>query len=1015
MKKVLKISGITLLALVVILFITPFIFKSKILNLVKEEINKSVNAKVEFKDLSLSLFRHFPKLTVELEDMSVVGINEFSKDTLISARKLNASVNLISMVRGKDIKVYGIYLESPRIHALVNKDGTANWDIAKEDTATKISPASESAFKLNLQKYEITDGYILYRDESSNMSAEIVKLDHNGSGDFTKDIFTLTTNTQASYASFMYADIPYLIKAKTNIDADIEIDNKTNTYSFKTENILLNNLKVAVHGFFALVNDSTYNMDISFNSPSNDFKDILSMVPAIYKKDFDKLKTGGKAVLNGFVKGVYGPQQIPAYSVTLDVEDGYFQYPDLPKPVKNIQLNMKVNNADGLLDHTVIDITKGHFEMDNEPFDFRLFFRNPETSQYIDAAAKGKLDLSEVSKFIKLDAGTKLSGMVWADAIVKGNLSAIQLHKGPFTASGFLDIRDLYYSSKDLPQPIQHGNLKVQLENSGGIADNTLINIQGAHIEIGQDPVDFSLLITNPVSTLDFSGKAKGKFTLDNIKQFVKLDHGTSIGGILNADLSFSGNKTAIDKKEYEKINVSGTANFRNVSFISNDYPTGIIVANTQLTFNSKDVELNSLVGNYQNTNFTANGLLNNVLGYAMQNQDLEGSMNVTADKINLNDWMGTDSAVSATTAAPDPFLVPANVNLTIKTKADQVKYDKVSYNNVIGVLVLKDEAVKLQNVKTEALDGTIALNGSYSTKENKKHPAIALSYDVKKVNVQKAFFAFNTVQKIMPIGKFIDGKFSSQLSLTGNLNGDMMPDFTSLTGNGNLLLIEGVLRKFLPVEKLADILQIDELKDISIRDIKNYIEFKDGKVLVKPFTVKVKDIEMQIGGMHGIDQSIHYIIQMKTPRKYLGEKGNALLNGLVTQANNKGIPAKIGDMVNLNIMMDGSITNPTIKTDLKEGAVDMGKELKQQAMDFAQQKIDNTKQTVKDSFNVAKKQVINDAKEDLKNQFLGNKDTANNKKPGAVMLDSSKKKTEETIRNTFNKLLNRKKKAVTE
>ena len=451
------------------------------------------------------------------------------------------------------------------------------------------------------------------------------------------------------------------------------------------------------------------------------------------------------------------------------------------------------------------------------------------------------------------------------------------------------------------------------------------------------------------------------------------------------------------------------------MSFISNDYPTGIIVANTQLTFNSKNVELNSLVGNYQNTNFTANGILNNLLGYAMKNQELEGNLNVTADKINLNDWMGTDSAVSATTAAPDPFLVPANVNLTIKTKADQVKYDKVSYNNVIGVLVLKDEAVKLQNVKTEALDGTIAFNGSYSTKENKKHPAIAINYDVKDVSVQKAFFAFNTVQKIMPIGKFIDGKLSSQLSLTGNLNGDMMPDFTSLTGNGNLLLIEGVLRKFLPVEKLADILQIDELKDISLRDIKNYIEFKDGKVLVKPFAIKIKDIELQIGGMHGFDQSIHYIIQMKTPRKYLGEKGNTLLNGLVTQANNKGIPARIGDMVNLNILMDGSITNPTIRTDLKEVAADAVIDLKQQAMNFALQEIDSSKQSVKDSFKVVKKQVMEDAKEEFKKQFFGNKDSANNNKPASIRLDSSKKKTEETIRNTFNKLLNKRKKVATD
>ena len=103
---------------------------------------------------------------------------------------------------------------------------------------------------------------------------------------------------------------------------------------FKTDDITLNNLKVTADGSFQLVNDSTYNMDIKFKSPSNDFKDILSLIPAVYKNDFDKIKTSGSALFNGFVKGTYSPQQMPAYDVNLEVKDGFFQYPDLPKPVK---------------------------------------------------------------------------------------------------------------------------------------------------------------------------------------------------------------------------------------------------------------------------------------------------------------------------------------------------------------------------------------------------------------------------------------------------------------------------------------------------------------------------------------------------------------------------------------------------------------------------------------------------------------------------------------------------------
>jgi len=228
---------------------------------------------------------------------------------------------------------------------------------------------------------------------------------------------------------------------------------------------------------------------------------------------------------------------------------------------------------------------------------------------------------------------------------------------------------------------------------------------------------------------------------------------------------------------------------------------------------------------------------------------------------MNLNDWMGTAAATTTTspgtTSVSAPFIVPSNIDLTVNAQAGQVKYDKVNYNNISGALVLNDETVNLQNVKTEALDGTITFNGSYSTKNNKKNPAINISYDVRDVDVQKAFFSFNTIQKLMPIGQFMAGKLNSQLSMSGNLDGNMMPDLSTLTGKGNLLLIEGVLKKFAPLEKIASTLQIDELKSVSIKDIKNYIEFANGKVLVKPFAVKVKDIEMQIGGMHGFDQSI--------------------------------------------------------------------------------------------------------------------------------------------------------------
>jgi hypothetical protein len=158
---------------------------------------------------------------------------------------------------------------------------------------------------------------------------------------------------------------------------------------------------------------------------------------------------------------------------------------------------------------------------------------------------------------------------------------------------------------------------------------------------------------------------------------------------------------------------------------------------------------------------------------------------------------------------------------------------------------------------------------------------------------------------------------------------------------------------------------------------------------------------------MHGFDQTIDYIVQMKVPRKYLGTSGNNLVNGLASQATAKGIPVKLGETVNLNMKMGGSISNPSIKTDLKEAAGDAVQDMKAQAVTFAQQKIDSTKKTVKDSIAVVKNQVVSGLKDEVKNRLLGSSDTT--KKSGN--LDSTKKNAEGTIKNTINGLFKKKKK----
>ena len=1020
LRKILKITGITLATIILLLFLIPIIFKKQVQALVKKEINKQLNATVDFKDVKLSLLRHFPKATISIKGLSVVGKGEFSKDTLIVADRIDATAGLFSVIKGKNIKVYGLYANKPRIHLLVNQFGRMNWDIAKSNTSTETkTDTTASDFKMQLKKYKITNGYLEYEDKKANTYLELEDLDHSGSGNLTATVFTLSTSTQADAFTLIQDGIPYLYQTKTDMYADVKIDNKTQTYSFNTDDIHLNALQLSTEGFVQIVNAQTFKMDFKFSSPQNDFKNILSMVPAMYTKEFSKIKTSGKASFNGMVKGTYSSQQIPAYDVKLKVENGSFQYPDLPKPVKNIQLDLHAFNNDGQPDNSVVDISKGHLELDNEPFDFHFNYSKPETIQNIDAGAKGKLDLSQLSRFIRLAEGTQLKGLLWADAYAKGPLKSLEQMSGPFTAGGFFDVKNLFYTDKSFPQPVKNGNIKAVITNSGGVADNTSIDISSGHIELGNDPIDFSLKLSQPVSVVNFNGHAKGRLTLEHLKQFEVLPAGTKLSGVMNADAGFAGSNAAINKGEYDKITMTGNAGFANINYQSPSMQGNLSIPSASLQFNTKTVALENTSANYLGTNLSLNGNLTNLIGYLMNNQTLNGTLNAKADNIDLNKWMGvsaTSSSAATTTSsettntATKPFSVPANMNLVINTSADKVIYDKVDYTNISGSLNLADEKIMLQNLNAGALDGTASINGSYSTKLNKEKPDINLSYDIKNVDIQKAFYAYNTIQSLMPIGKFLAGKLSSQLSMTGNLKEDMMPLLNSLSGKGNLLLLEGVLSKFKPLEKIAEVLDVDRLKSIAVKDVKNYIEFSNGKVLVKPFTVHVEDIDMEIAGLHGFDQSIDYGIKMKLPRSYMGSKGNALVNNLVSSAQAKGFPVKLSDIINLSLKLTGTISNPSLTVNLKDVAGDVLNDIKEQAEDFAKAKADSLLQKTKDSLNAVKNKAEQKAKEELAQKGI---DTTNlnikNAKDTLVkrVTDSLKKRAKDSLKKKLKGLFN--------
>ncbi|KIC93629.1 AsmA-like C-terminal region-containing protein [Flavihumibacter solisilvae] len=1009
LKKILVITGIFLLVLVVFAVAAPFIFSGKLKSLAKKEMNEKLKAKSDFKDVNLSFFRHFPKVSVGLEDMYITGPDAFAGDTLIAANRIDVAVNLFSLFGSGPMEVTHVSLNQPRIHAIIAKDGKVNWDIMKESAPEETTDTSSSGFQMDLKKYEIVDGYIRYDDEQGNMHFTAANLNHEGSGNFSADQFRLSTSTKIDAATFTFDGVPYLNNTNTSLDADFDINTTDSKYSFNDVKLKLNEMELNTEGFFQLVNDSTYNMDIKFNTPGNDFKNILSLVPGIYTKEFKDLKTSGTAAFNGFVKGIYTTGKMPAYNVTANIRNGSFQYPELPQPVQDINLDVKAANVDGQPDNMVIEIPQATLKFGKEPFQFRLLYKQPETAQYVDMAAKGKLDLGTIGQFIKLEGDTKIGGQVNADIEAKGNLNVVLQQKpGPFQAKGLIQLINLMYASKEFPQPIKNTNATIEVSNPDGVPDHTVVNIPAGHAEFGDDKVDFTLHLTNPATDPAVDGSVKGGFQLDRVKQFYTFDEGESLSGRLAADVSFKGRKSMVDQEKYDAIQTSGNVQLSNVLYKTKDYPAGLALRTANLNFTPKDISISNANGSFQQTNFQADGRITNAIGYALKDEPLSGTMNLAADKINLNKWMGTPTSTPeqpAEEGPSKPFEVPANINFKLNANAGEVVYDQVSYKDVKGGVTIANETVNLQDLTMQALGGSIGLNGSYSTRESKLKPAVSLAYKLTNLDVEQTFKSYNTIKALMPVGQFISGKINSALTLNGRLGESMMPILESLTGKGTLALLHGYISKFKPLEEISSKLNISELERIELNDLKQQFEFVNGKVLVKPFKVKVTDIEMEVGGVHGVDQSIDYLINMKVPRAKLGSQANQFITGLAGDLAKKGLPIQLGETVNLKLALGGTIKQPKLTYNLMGSSGSLAGEMEQKAKNVADSVIASTKKQAADSLEAVKQQAIKDAKKAAEEQIFGKKDTTSKG-------TSTPKRAEEAAKGILEGLIKKKKPA---
>ncbi len=992
MKKAFRIFRRLLLIILILLILLigaavaiPYFFKDELLAKVKEEVNNSLNAKVDFKDVNLSLLRNFPDVSFGLEDLEVIGMGTFEGIPLAKAKEIALRLDIMSVINSlrnneQAISVKSVLLDQADINILVNKDGSANYDIVKVDsTAVETEETTEVAYEyeVNLNKYAIQNAHFVYHDKTSGIYTEIKGLDHTGKGDFNESVYDLNTETAIEAITVDYGGIAYLNKAKIDLDAILNVNTDNMKFTIKDNDLKVNALRLLAEGFVQL-NEEDIEMDIFVNAPGNDFKSVLSLIPYAYIKDYKGVKASGAFSMNAAVKGKYNGETgaLPAFNVFLDVQNGSFKYPGLPLGVNEINTKATVNSPDFTMDNydnLVVDVATLNFKLDEDPFKIKFFLRRPMSDPNFHLDTEGKLDLGNLIKAFPVEGVDQLTGVIESKAYVLAKYSYFESEAyEKIQMEGTVSARDIIYKGPDYPA--------IAIEKSTVNFSPQTIELLDFEAKLGSSDVSATGNVQNflayirPDKTME--GTLKVRSNVFNADEWMP-DYSESEEVVTTSETEESTEGAEV----FDQFRFAMDAEIKKL--IYGDYDLQNIVAKGSIT--SNEFLLDNFSIDIGNSDLQANGKAENLFGYAFEQETLKGDFFLKSQNFDLNQFMTEETTAQTTsesepaaTESYEPIEIPANIDFNLTADMANVTYGSMQLRNVKGAVVVKDQKAGLEDVTAEALGGQLAFAGSYDAK-NPEKPAFDMMTKVQSLSFPETYNTLNTFQAVAPIGQYINGKFSMDLSMNGLLGKDLMPDFTTFNADGFIETIDAIIKDFKPLGELGNQLNVGQkFNNFSIKDSRNWFHIEDGRVTVEEFDEKVDDIDLKIGGSHLITGGMDYVIKAKVPRKYVedipgGEVVGEGLDALTKEASKLGLNINKAEFFNFNIGLTGTLNDPKVKVKL------VGTD---------------GESSVKDEVAGSVKEAIDDAKEEATQKVTEEIDKA--KEEAQKELDAAKQKAQE-------------------
>lgn len=530
-------------------------------------------------------------------------------------------------------------------------------------------------------------------------------------------------------------------------------------------------------------------------------------------------------------------------------------------------------NAEGNINQEEGNLNLNNTNIGLGAVDFILYGDiNYKTDTKLDLAISSKnSDLAKAISILPKSIGEQLkdfniSGQATIDGSINGVASSIQ---NPSYVFNFA-IKDGYFKKKNTDLVFNQSNLNGSINNgTENTVESTEITIENFNTKLNESDISGKLVLKNPAKPY-YSFDGNLNFDLADAIELLEIKDIQKPSGSIQSNLSLKGRLEQFEKyslSDFKKSVVRGEVKLFEIGLEIPTKKLSVKDANGSVWLENSNVELDQLNLELNQNIINLNGSLYNLIPYAMaEDEKLITDLVLTGKTIDINNFLSEPEG----TNKKEAFSFPKNLTLYLETKFDELVYDGLVFEQLNGDLAIKANQLSYRNLEFYSQGGFIA--GDYIFRKKNDDFALYCQSRLNKIEIEKVFKSFNDFGQKTIKAENISGKTSADVNVSILFDKYLNNKLASLKIDADVILENGELNNVKAMEALSDFVELDELRSIKFKTLRNQLSVKDCTLTIPKFNIESTAMNLSVSGNHKFNNELdyHFVILLN---EILGKK----------------------------------------------------------------------------------------------------------------------------------------------